>query len=193
MPRCATALPDLNAWGNGHAGLEGPVADDRGHRDRSIRHRLSPDRLADDGNTAGISERAGRSTITPLEPIGSVDTPEATTTTGTRTVLDIAVAILVRDQWLGMIIESHCDSIGSRELSELLSEARAAEAIACPEAAGIDPSRLSSVGDGKDRPIASNETAAGKASNRRVAFIFEQRVMRVADQNLHVQPWKGAR
>lgn len=92
----------------------------------------------------------------------------------TQAVLNVAVAILTRDQSLGMVVEGHTDSVGSSALNQRLSEARANAAVAYLVAGGVDPARLTAVGYGEDRPIASNDTAAGKASNRRVAFAFEQ-------------------
>lgn len=39
---------------------------------------------------------------------------------------------------------------------------------------GIDPERITSVGYGECRPIACNETAAGRAENRRVEIVIER-------------------
>ncbi len=93
----------------------------------------------------------------------------------TKAVLDVAVAILARDQSLGMLVEGHTDSVGSQAMNQRLSEARAASAVEYLVAAGVDAARLTSVGYGEDLPIATNDTAAGRASNRRVVFAFEQR------------------
>jgi outer membrane protein OmpA-like peptidoglycan-associated protein len=94
----------------------------------------------------------------------------------TRSLLDVAIAILTRDRSLAMRVEGHTDSVGSDALNQRLSEERAASAVAYLVAAGIDPGRITSVGYGETRPIASNATASGRASNRRVAFAFEQTI-----------------
>ena len=39
---------------------------------------------------------------------------------------------------------------------------------------GIDPSRISVSGAGPDRPVASNQTAEGRARNRRIEFRVSQ-------------------
>jgi len=98
---------------------------------------------------------------------GSADLDE-----NTKAVLNIGIALLVRDQSLGIKVTGHTDSIGSASLNQRLSEERAEAAIQYMLAAGVDPLRLVAVGRGEDEPIASNNTTEGRASNRRVEFEF---------------------
>ncbi|MGB1410785.1 MAG: OmpA family protein [Flavobacteriaceae bacterium] len=65
-------------------------------------------------------------------------------------------------------VEGHTDSVGSAKNNQKLSEARAQSVHDALVALGIDDARLSFIGYGEDRPVASNNTAAGKAENRRV-------------------------
>ena len=65
-------------------------------------------------------------------------------------------------------IEAHTDSDGSDAYNQKLSEKRAASAVKALEAYGVEADRLNSVGYGEMNPKASNETAEGKAMNRRV-------------------------
>ncbi len=67
-------------------------------------------------------------------------------------------------------IEGHTDSEGIPERNNPLSERRAKAVSDYLTAAGVDASRLSTVGYGAERPIAENETAAGRAKNRRIEF-----------------------
>lgn len=53
-----------------------------------------------------------------------------------------------------------------------LSAARAASVVHLFTRAGVDPARLSAVGYGEYKPIASNETAKGRGKNRRVNIII---------------------
>ncbi|MCD9459810.1 flagellar motor protein MotD [Marinibactrum halimedae] len=53
-----------------------------------------------------------------------------------------------------------------------LSAARAAAVVKRLAGAGIDPARLSAVGYGEFRPVASNQTEAGRALNRRVGLLI---------------------
>ena len=49
-----------------------------------------------------------------------------------------------------------------------LAGARAASVVRVLEEAGVEPKRLSAVSFGASRPLASNETAEGRAQNRRI-------------------------
>jgi OOP family OmpA-OmpF porin len=66
-------------------------------------------------------------------------------------------------------IGGHSDSIGEAEYNRMLSQRRA-EAVATrlTDALGISEDRVEAVGYGESKPIASNDTAAGRAENRRV-------------------------
>ena len=65
-------------------------------------------------------------------------------------------------------VEGHTDSSGSDKLNQKLSDARANSVKTYLTEKGVDPFRLSAVGYGEERPIASNKTRAGRAQNRRV-------------------------
>ncbi|MGJ0320933.1 OmpA family protein [Aliarcobacter cryaerophilus] len=69
-------------------------------------------------------------------------------------------------------IEAHTDSVGSVAYNQKLSERRAASAVKALTDLGVDKNRLRAVGYGKTRPIASNETAEGRAENRRVHAVM---------------------
>jgi OOP family OmpA-OmpF porin len=68
-----------------------------------------------------------------------------------------------------LVLEGHTDSLGSESYNNDLS-ARRAEAVKQKLATdySISASRISTVGYGESQPIASNETAEGRALNRRV-------------------------
>ena len=66
-------------------------------------------------------------------------------------------------------IAGHSDSVGDAEYNRFLSERRAQSvANRLTSVLGIDPDRVTAVGYGEAEPIASNDTAAGRAQNRRV-------------------------
>lgn len=65
-------------------------------------------------------------------------------------------------------IEGHTDSIGSYEINQVLSEKRANAVKAYLIKDGVDSTRLSAIGYGERRPIATNMYKAGRKQNRRV-------------------------
>lgn len=65
-------------------------------------------------------------------------------------------------------VEGHTDGAGSNKLNQRLSDSRANAVKNHLVENGIDQFRLSAIGYGEDRPIASNKTKAGRAKNRRV-------------------------
>lgn len=72
-----------------------------------------------------------------------------------------------------VLIEGHTDSVGSAELNERLSQQRADSVRDYLTRRGIDSRRLSARGMGEARPVATNDTAAGRQQNRRVEIIIE--------------------
>jgi len=72
-----------------------------------------------------------------------------------------------------MTIEGHTDSWGSDETNQKLSTERAnAVREYFMATAGLDSTRVSAVGYGETKPIASNETKDGRRKNRRIETII---------------------
>jgi len=67
-----------------------------------------------------------------------------------------------------LAIAGHTDSTGSAAHNQALSERRAQSVESYLLSDNVYPARLSSSGYGKNRPIASNDTAEGRRMNRRV-------------------------
>ena len=65
-------------------------------------------------------------------------------------------------------IVGHTDSDASNEYNQALSERRARAVAGYLISKGVNSGQLSVLGLGETRPIASNNTEAGKAQNRRV-------------------------
>ncbi len=64
-------------------------------------------------------------------------------------------------------IGGHTDNVGSDQDNQSLSERRAASVVSYLVSKGIAQDRLTSAGYGETQPVASNETDAGRAQNRR--------------------------
>ncbi len=73
-----------------------------------------------------------------------------------------------------MRIEGFTDSTGAAPHNADLSEQRALAAGHYLESLGIDRSRLTGGGFADAKPVASNDTSAGKADNRRVEIFTEK-------------------
>ena len=67
-----------------------------------------------------------------------------------------------------IVVDGHTDSIGSASYNQRLSERRADTVGRYLISQGVQPVRVATYGYGEDYPIASNETDAGRAQNRRV-------------------------
>lgn len=85
--------------------------------------------------------------------------------------LDNLVAMLKVNADLKITVEGHTDSSSTREHNQSLSEQRASAVKRYLTGAGIDAGRLSTAGLGATKPVASNDTALGRAANRRVELV----------------------
>lgn len=69
-------------------------------------------------------------------------------------------------------IEGHTDSRGSDSSNMRLSQRRAESVRTFFISEGVSGTRITATGVGEDRPIASNDSAEGRANNRRVEIII---------------------
>lgn len=68
-------------------------------------------------------------------------------------------------------VEVHTDSLDVGNANQQLSEKRAVAVVDALVKSGVPCDRLVAVGFGGMRPIATNETAEGRARNRRAVFV----------------------
>jgi OOP family OmpA-OmpF porin len=93
---------------------------------------------------------------------------KAALTAGSTPVLQEIANALKANPRLKAEIQGHTDSRGSLALNERLSQERADAVRNYLIDQGIAPQRLTARGYGPHKPIASNDTEAGRAQNRRV-------------------------
>jgi len=86
-------------------------------------------------------------------------------------VLDEAAAALKEQPGVSIYVDGYCDAIGKAEYNRRLSERRAASVAAYLQNHGIAGGRLTPRGFGKTHFVASNDTADGRAENRRVELV----------------------
>ena len=116
-------------------------------------------------------ERVGEGIkVTLNENTVNFDFNSANLTTLAKTKLDKLVTVLKNNPDTNINIYGHTDSIGSDAVNLRISAQRAAAVKNYFVANGISASRMFTEGLGKSSPIASNDTDAGRAKNRRVEF-----------------------
>ena len=71
-----------------------------------------------------------------------------------------------------VFVVGHTDSTGDPGYNQNLSERRAAAVASVLRSEGVSSARLRTQGAGEAQPVASNNTAAGRAQNRRVEIII---------------------
>ncbi len=85
-----------------------------------------------------------------------------------RPVLDEAADILHANPNVRIAVEGHTDAVGTDQYNEKLSMRRAEAVYRYLINQGVPPERMEAIGYGESRPVADNETASGRAQNRRV-------------------------
>jgi outer membrane protein OmpA-like peptidoglycan-associated protein len=101
----------------------------------------------------------------------TLGTGQATLQPGAREKLARVSGILASHPTLRLEVEGHTDSVGADAYNQDLSERRAAAVRNYLVQQGIPSSSIVSVGFGKTRPVATNDTAEGRQMNRRVELI----------------------
>jgi len=99
------------------------------------------------------------------------DTASATLKPGAREKLARVAGILSAHPDLHIEIEGHTDNVGKDDYNQGLSERRAASVQAYLLQQKISPSAVETEGFGESRPVATNDTAAGRQQNRRVELV----------------------
>jgi len=104
------------------------------------------------------------------------DFNEATLKPGAREKLSkLAGILLAYPGAYRMQIEGHTDSVGSQDYNQKLSEDRAEAVHAYLITAALPANRMDGVrGFGKIRPVATNDTAEGRQTNRRVEIVISE-------------------
>jgi OOP family OmpA-OmpF porin len=141
---------------------------------------------ATDGDGDGVADDADRCAATPkglaVDANGCVQIEKVVLkgvnfATGSAKLLPAAsgtlktvAAAMKANPKIEVEIGGHTDSVGVETRNQRLSERRAKSVKAFLVGEGVEDARLSTVGYGEAEPVDSNETPAGRANNRRVAF-----------------------
>ena len=82
------------------------------------------------------------------------------------------ILLIIPDQ--DALVEGHTDATGDDRYNLDLSRRRARSVTQFLQLQGLEPRRLQAVGYGIERPVAGNETAAGRKRNRRVEIVISR-------------------
>ncbi len=99
------------------------------------------------------------------------DTGQYTLKPGAREKLAKISGILLAHPELKLEVEGHTDSVGPDDYNQKLSENRANAVRSFLVSQGVDADGIVARGFGKTKPVATNDTAAGRQQNRRVEIV----------------------
>ena len=99
----------------------------------------------------------------------------AAITPASNYIIDELVTFLNENPSVRIAIHGHTDNVGSQADNMALSNDRAFTVMEYLQDQGISAGRLSFKGFGPTKPIASNDTEAGRAQNRRTEFVIVSR------------------
>ena len=111
----------------------------------------------------GIKITLGENTV-------NFDFNSSNLTTTAKSNLDKLAVVLTNNPDTNINVYGHTDSKGADAYNQTLSEKRANAVKTYLVSKGIASSRLFAMGVGEAQPIATNDTDAGRAQNRRVEF-----------------------
>ncbi len=89
---------------------------------------------------------------------------------GFEPLLGLSVKLMELNPEVEITIVAHTDWIGTEAFNQRLSDARTGAIYDWIINQGADPDRLTQIGKGEAEPVASNQTEAGRAQNRRAEF-----------------------
>jgi outer membrane protein OmpA-like peptidoglycan-associated protein len=162
------------ARANQELASQGAKLDSEVHRRRAAEERAAK-AAADLARIASVKQ----------EPRGMVITLSGSVlfTSGSATLLpaaqlklnDVADALTQQDPGSTIVVEGHTDSQGSAASNQDLSQRRAQAVRDYLVSRGIAGDRVTSQGFGPSRSIADNASAEGRANNRRVEIVVQQK------------------
>jgi len=113
-------------------------------------------------------------------------TDQSTLNAGSRATLDKLVKVMNDYPGTEILVSGHTDSVGEAAYNLELSKKRAFAVRDYLVSDGISSSRMAVTYSGETSPVASNDTAAGRAQNRRVeiGIVAGEEMRRDAEQEV---------
>ena len=100
------------------------------------------------------------------------DVGKSTLKPGSQASIQRIAVVLTQYPQHQILVECHTDATGSDEFNLQLSRDRANSVRTALVAGGVEASRITAEGFGESRPVAGNDTAAGRQQNRRVEIVI---------------------
>ncbi len=151
------------------------AGDQQLHSERQAREQAERERDAALGRVREIEKlgEAERELVISMAGTVMFRHDEATLLPEARARLDrVADALKRMDPDRKIVIEGHADARGTDEYNLRLSEDRANAVRSYLLQRGVAPDRVIAVSRGEQEPIAPNQTAEGRANNRRVEIVI---------------------
>jgi outer membrane protein OmpA-like peptidoglycan-associated protein len=108
------------------------------------------------------------------------DTGQSSLKPGADLTLDRLAGYMRTNPNTRVLIEGHTDSVGSDSYNDALSQRRADAVAHALIARGVEDQDVRAIGRGKNFPVATNDSAAGRQQNRRVEIVFSDQNGRFA-------------
>jgi chemotaxis protein MotB len=123
-------------------------------------------------NELNISERNGQIYVSLSQELLFASGSKTIDTKGKSAISKLGEVLARSQNDFNIVVEGHTDSDGDDKLNWDLSTGRAVTVTTELIKSGVDPKRVIASGRGEHMPVASNDTATGKAQNRRTEIIL---------------------
>jgi outer membrane protein OmpA-like peptidoglycan-associated protein len=100
------------------------------------------------------------------------DVGKSTLKPGAQASIQRIATVLTQYPQHQILVEGHTDATGGDDFNLQLSRDRASTVRSALITGGVDASKISADGYGESRPVASNDTPAGRQQNRRVEIVI---------------------
>lgn len=161
------------AEASARAAAASKVADNANAKREALRSQL---------NSVLATQETARGLIVNMSDV-LFDTGKSNLKDSTKLPLARVSGIIQSQQGLKVQVEGYTDSVGGDEYNQKLSENRAASVRDFLVSQGVQLDNVSATGYGKNKPVADNGTAAGRAQNRRVQLVVSGAAIGVSQQS----------
>ena len=129
-------------------------------------------RMQQNLNKVATTKSSDRGLVVTLSSGILFDSGKSTLKPGAKRTLTRIAAQLKGDESVRIAVEGHTDNVGTTMKNQTLSEKRANAVRSFLVNAGISTEKITATGLGEKDPVATNKTATGRQTNRRVELVI---------------------